>query len=61
MVKTFFGPVSVKETSVLIHPFARVQKKIWPFEIISSKKKSSNNLFNDLIRTAWLSRIYQYV
>ncbi len=41
------------------NPFTRVQKTIWPLEIISSKniiKKS----FNDMIRTAWLSRIYQY-
>jgi hypothetical protein len=28
---------------------------------IISSKKSTNNLFNDMIRTAWLSRIYQYV
>ncbi len=53
-VKTTFGPVCVEDSRS--YPSARVQKKNLAFEITSSKKLLKF-IFNDMIRTAWLSRI----
>jgi hypothetical protein len=55
----FWACVCVCESAVLTRP-PESRKKIWPFEITSSKKWLKF-IFNDMIRTAWVSRIYQYV